>query len=138
MEHSRSVSLLLLLLLPSGVFAQEAADVDGVQWGGMDIRPATSVLEAYDNRVQFDENSGESTSDFYTEAMAAIALSNLSARYNLSAQAGYGYRFYSDNIELNDDFYNVGGVIGADQNLFKWGLSADVIKSLNYNTTYDL
>lgn len=137
MEHSRLVGLLIPLLIPVGVFAQESADIEGVQWGGMDIRPEASVLEAYDNRVQFNETSGEAISDFYTEAAVAAALNNLSARYNLSARAQYGYRFYSENTDLNGDFYNAIVAVGTDQNPFKWGLSADVTKSLNYNTGYD-
>ncbi len=136
MESLRSVGLLLLLLIPGGLFAQEIADVEGFQWGSMSIKPEASVLEAYDNRVLFDEMSG-ATGDFYTEVAAGIFLNNLPARYDLSAKARYGYRFYSDLGGLSDDFYDAGAAVSTDENPFKWGLSADVVKSLNYNTAYD-
>jgi len=137
MKRFRLVGRLILLLIPVGLFAQEVADTEGFQWGSVYVRPEASVLEAYDDRVLFDPVSGKSQSDFYTEAAAGVALNNLPARYNLSANARYGYRFYSDSVDLNDDFYDGGAAIGTDQNPFKWGLSADVTKSLNYNTTYD-
>lgn len=137
MRHFRLAGLLILLLTPVGLFAQELAGPEGFQWGPVYIRPEVNVLEAYDDRVLIDSVSGNSTGDFYTEAGAGVSLNNLPARYNLSANARYGYRFYSDKIDLNDDFYDGGAAIGTDQNPLKWGLSADVRKSLNYNTAYD-
>jgi len=125
------------LLFPSGLFAQDAADMRGIQWGGVYIGPEASVLEAYDNRVLPDEVSGDSTSDFYTEVAAGISLYNLPARYALSADARYGYRFYSENTDQNDDFYNTGVAVSTDGTPFRWGLSADVDKSLSYDTFYD-
>ena len=137
MEYFRSVRLLLVLLIPSGLFAQEVADTEGFEWGPVSIRPEVGVLEAYDNRVLLDRTSRDSTSDFYTEVVAGVSLNNLPARYDLSANALYGYRFYSDNTDLNDDIYNGGVAVSSTENAFKWGLSADVTKSLNYNTYYD-
>lgn len=137
MEYSRSLGLLMLLLIPAGLFAQEAADVESLHWGWVVVRPDANVLGAYDNRVLFDETTEDASSDFYTEVAGGVSLNNLPARYNLSARAQYGYRFHSDNIDLNDDFYTVGGAVGTDQNPFKWGLSANMDKSLNYNTFYN-
>ncbi len=137
MAYSRSARLLLVLLLPGGLFAQEVADTEGFEWGSVSIRPEAGVQEAYDNRVLLDRTSGDSTSDFYTEVAAGVVLNNLPARYDLSANALYGYRFYSDNTDLNDDFYSGGLAVSTDENAFKWGLSGNVTKSLNYNTYYD-
>jgi hypothetical protein len=64
-------------------------------------------------------------------------LQNLPARYNLSGKAAYGYRYYSEYDELKDDFYNTGAALSSDENPVKWGLSADLDKTLNYNTDYN-
>lgn len=126
---------LLALLLPAGAFSQ-AMEADGIYWGGMHIRPEASVEEAYDSRVQIDDN-GNAQDDCYTEVAAAIMLQNQPARYNLSAKAAYGYRYYSEYNDLNDDFYNTGASFSSDENPVKWGLSADLDKTLNYNTDYN-
>ena len=50
---------------------------------------------------------------------------------------GYGYRFYSDFTDLNDDFYNVGASIGSGQSALQWSLSSGLTKTLEYETDYD-
>jgi len=125
-----------VLLLPIGLVAQESTESEGFHWGPVLVRPEASVLEAYDDRVRLNA-AGAASSDFYTEAAAGVSLNNLSARYDLSADVRYGYRFYSEQTDLNDDFYGTGAAIASSQNPFKWGLSGDVEKSLNYNTAYD-
>ena len=137
MNRFRKITCLGLLFIPIGLFAQEAEDAGGIHWGGMHIRPEASILEAYDNRVLLDRTSGDSVSDLYTEVAAGVSVNNQQARYGLSADARYGYRFYSDNTDLNDDLYSAGVAVLTDENPFKWGLSADVVKSLDYNTYYD-
>jgi len=137
MDCPRPVVLLMLLLMPGWLFAQEAADPEGFRWGPVRIVPEARVLEAYDNRVRYNDVSGDASGDFYTEVVGGLSLNNLSARYNLSANARYGYRFYFDNTDLDDDFYDAGIAVASSQNPFKWGLSGDVAKSLNYNTAYD-
>ncbi|MCF7863813.1 MAG: hypothetical protein K9L89_03375 [Kiritimatiellales bacterium] len=133
MKTFHKAAFLSFCLIPAGLLAQEASDAGGIQWGRVSIRPEASVLEAYDNRI-FNETGG---SDFYTETAAAVSFENLPARYDLAAQAGYGYRFYSENTELNDDFYNGKASVSSDQNPLKWGLSSDLEKTLNYNNHYD-
>ncbi len=125
-----------LLFVPAGLFAQGIAENEEIHWGPVSIIPEASVLEAYDNRVLLDSNDN-ATGDFYTEVATGVSLRNLPARYDLSANARYGYRFYSEQIDLNDDFYDAGAAVASSQNSLKWGLSGDVTKSLNYNTTYD-
>lgn len=133
MKPSHKAALLSFWFIPAGLLAQEASDAGGIQWGRVSIRPEASVLEAYDNRI-FNETGG---SDFYTETATAVSFKNLPARYDFSAQAGYGYRFYSKHTGLNDDFYNGKASVSSDQNPLKWGLSSDLEKTLNYDNYYD-
>lgn len=136
MKNIFHAGILLVLFFPSGLYAQDTSGPETIRLGGMDILPVANVLEAYDNRVRLDD-AGNASSDFYTEVGAGVTVKNLPARYNLFASAAYGYRFYSDFDELNDDFYNVGASVGSDQKALQWSLSADWAKTLNYDTIYD-
>ena len=98
MKHSLHLGLMLALLIPAGLRAQETSGPEGIRWKQVEILPVANVLEAYDNRVLLD-NAGKASSDFYTETGVGVTVRNLPARYNLSADAAYGYRFYSPNLQ---------------------------------------
>jgi len=137
MERPRLAELILVLSIPAGLLAQDGSAPGGVEWGAVAIHPEASILGAHDNRVQFDRTSGKATSDFYSEVAGGLSIENLSARYSLSANGSYGYRFYTGNPDLNDDFYGIGGAVASGENPLKWGLSADIAKMLNYDTGYN-
>jgi hypothetical protein len=126
----------LIFLSAFGVSGQTEDDPKGIQWRGISLVPEVSVLGAHDSRVRIDEN-GKAESDYYSELVAGAVLENLPARYDLSAGGRYGYRYYSDNTDLDDDFYKAGGGIASRQNPLKWGLRTEWSKTLNYNTYYN-
>lgn len=116
-----------LLFLSSYSIAQKQ---DAIEWGNFLLRPELGVLGAYDNRVQADPNAA---GDFYSELTAGVQLNKLPAKYSLSADALYGYRFYNEYALNNDDFYRLGAAIETAQNPFQWGVSVNWKKSLGYN-----
>ncbi|MEI6892441.1 MAG: hypothetical protein V5783_09745 [Pontiella sp.] len=126
----------LLLLIPVGVYSQVVSGPSGIRWKSAEILPAMTVLEAHDNRVQIDD-SGNATSDYYSEVSAGIEVRNLPARYDLSVSATYGYRFYSQYQSINDHFYDVSVSVGSTENALQWSISSELAKTLNYNKTYD-
>ncbi|MDF7826679.1 hypothetical protein P4B35_21800 [Pontiellaceae bacterium B12227] len=136
MMHLFRVVLLLVILLPAGLYGQEAAGPEGIRWKGVEILPKAVAVEAYDDRVQYD-GAGSASSDFYTEVSAGAEVRNLPARYNFSASGSYGYRFYSTYDSINDDFYDVSASVGSDANALQWSISSDLAKTLNYNKSYD-
>jgi hypothetical protein len=123
----------LLFLLVLNVFSQDQA---GIQWGHYVIRPEAEVTGAYDNRV-ISLPGDDALGDFYTDVEAGVRLNNLPAKYRISGLARYGYRFYSEYAELDDDFYRANATVGSREDPFRWSLGADLTKSLNYNTSYD-
>ena len=125
------VLFLSLLCFSFDAMAQEAVQ-EGIRQGNFVLRPEANASLAYDNRVRFSENS-----DVYGEVAAGASLYNLPAAYSLSANARYGYRFYDEYDDLDDDFYNVGAGVGSGESALEWGLSADVAKSLGYDASYD-
>lgn len=135
MKCFRSIKTFVWLLIPVGMYAQEDGGGEGLRWGPVYFRPEASILEAYDNRVL--EVGDDADGDFYSEIAAGGVLENLPARYDLAAYANYGYRFYSEYTDLNDDFYSAGASIGSSRSPLVWGLTSDLTKSLGYNAAYD-
>ena len=124
------------LLFPSFLLAQRVQDEVGFELGPLRIRPVAEVLGAYDNRVVIAGN-GDADGDLFSELAAALYLENNPARYDFSANAGYGYRFYREYTELDDDFYQAGLAIASDDRLLKLGLSSYLKKTLDYDTLYE-
>ncbi len=130
----------LVLFLPVLCFslpvtAQEVVQ-EGIRLGNFALRPEANALLGYDNRASFD-NVDAAEGDIYGEISAGASLYNLPAAHSLSADARYGYRYYDQFDDFNDDFYNAGASVGSSESALEWGLSGDVEKSLDYNTFYD-
>ncbi len=117
--------------------SQGEVETEGIEWGNMIFRTEARATEAYDNRVEYDRVTEQAGSDFYTELVGGLTVENQPARYGLSAGGRYGYRFYSEQTDSNDDFYNAQMAVASGANPLTWGLSADITKSLNYNTAFD-
>lgn len=136
MGRGFSRAILLALLFPSLLLAQRARNEEGFELGSIRIRPVAEVLGAYDNRVLIAGN-GEADGDLYSELAAALYLENNPARYDFSANAGYGYRFYREYTELDDDFYKAGLAVASEGQPLKLGLSSYLKKTLDYDTVYE-
>ncbi|MDZ8117758.1 hypothetical protein [Pontiella agarivorans] len=117
--------------LSVGVLAQEEAQT-GINLGGFVLRPSVSGSLVYDDRLEYNEATDSATHDVYAETTAGGELSNQDAQVNVSVRANYGYRYYDDYVENNDDFYNAGGEIGSDAYALRWRLATDVAKMLGY------
>lgn len=124
------------LLLPSLLLAQRARNEEGFELGSIRLRPVAEVLGAYDDRV-FIQNNDDAEGDLYTELAAALYLENNPARYDFSADLGYGYRFYREYTELDNDFYKAGLAVASDDRPLKLGLSSYLKKTLDYDTLYE-
>ncbi len=136
MNRLYRAGVLLFLVFPWAVFGQDDSGPQGIRLKGIELLPVADAVVAYDDRVQVD-SAGNASSDYYSELSAGVTLRNLPARYTLSATASYGYRFYSENRSLNDDFYNLGADVGSEASLLRWNLSTDLAKTLSYNASYD-
>ena len=136
MERSLQGLIVAALLFPSLLLAQRMRDEEGFELGPVRIRPVAEVLGAYDNRVVIAGN-GDADGDLYSELAAALYLENNPARYDFSANAGYGYRFYREYTELEDDFYKAGLAVASDDRPLKLGLSSYLKKTLDYDTLYE-
>ena len=120
-----------------GVATLALAENEGaIQWGNMVLKPSTSVVGAYDDRVNLLPDD-KADGDFYADIEAGLRLENLPARFNLKANAFYGYRFYDENTDSDGDFYRGGGLLASSENPFKWEIRAGVAKTLSYDTDYD-
>jgi hypothetical protein len=131
------LSLVLALLRQGHVLAQGVPHARGIEIGSFLIRPAAKALGAYDNRVVIDEADGDASGDFYSELSGAFSLENKPAMFGLSANGGFGQRFYNEYTELEGDFYHAGTSVNLDDNPVRLGLSAYMEKSLDYDTAYD-
>jgi hypothetical protein len=111
--------------------------VDGIELGQkLVLTPAVEVLGGYDNRVIRATGRG-AEGDFYSDLAAGAGLANRPSRYNLMANARYGYRSYAEYDNLNDDFYTLAASIGTKDGPLLWGASYDKTKTLDYNTIYN-
>ena len=116
--------------------AQGGVDEIGFDLGVFHVRPEI-FAEAYsDDRVAYA--SGEVNPDFYGEMGAAVLLKNADARYQLSGDAAYGYRIYSEYTDLNNDFYSGSVLVATRKNPLKYGVVGRVRKTLDYDTSVDL
>ncbi|MEE9367379.1 MAG: hypothetical protein V3V05_00795 [Pontiella sp.] len=131
----RHLFFLFLLGITFAVNAQTTVGSDGIEWGNFRFRPKASAAVTYDNRVLSNASSTEG--DIYSELTAGFELGNLPARYNLFAGGIYGQRFYNEYTVLDDDFYSGEVGLKSDQGLLNWGVSSEIRKDLNYNTSYD-
>lgn len=139
MERGLPGVVVAVLLLPPLVLAQHARNEAGFGLGPVRIHPVAEALGAYDDRVSINESSGDTDGDFYSELAAALYLKNNPARYGFSANAGYGYRFYREYTELDNDFYKAGIAVvsDSDDRPLKLGLSSYLKKTLDYDTVYE-
>lgn len=133
MKALKSIPFLCLAAMLS-VCAQEARGQDGIPLGPLVLRPSIDLEAGYDDRATVNRTTGDSTDSFYSQWGIGAQLSNDAARYGLSAEGQYGYRYYTDDSSLDDDFYNLRAGLASDENPLKWGLSSSVRKSLSYNT----
>lgn len=125
-----------VFLVVGAAGAQSGDGQEGFEWGSMRVRPEARAEASYSDRVILLPND-EADGDSYADLSAGVRLNNLPARYDLSAKALYGQRFYTEFTDLDDDFYSAGAAIDSSQDPFKWGLSTDYTKTLDYNTAYD-
>ncbi len=130
-------ALMVATLVPAaGIRAQGGGEANGFDVANVHFEPEARISESYDDRV-VRLPGGDADHDTYTEVSAGFALRNLPARYDLSAHGRYGSRFYSEYSDLNDDFYSLGASVGTGEAPLNGGVSADLAKTLNYNTAYD-
>lgn len=131
--------IVAVLLCPPILLAQRNRSEEGFELGSVRIRPVAEVLGAYDNRVSYNSNNGDTEGDLYSELAAAIYLENNPALLDFSANAGYGYRFYREFTELDSDFYKAGLSLDLDSDSrpLKLGVSSYLKKTLDYDTVYD-
>jgi hypothetical protein len=122
----------LILLIP----AQSSGADEGIDLQWLVVQPEVGALGAYDNRVELTAED-EAEGDFYSELTAGVQIRNRPARYDFFALANYGYRFYSDYTELDDDFYRMGIGLKSDDGRLNWGADSDYRKSLDYDTSYN-
>jgi hypothetical protein len=116
-----------------------AQDIEnqGIVLGNLVLMPRVDTVAAYDSRVRLDDATGDSEGDVYGEVLAGATLANLPAVFSLSANASYGRRYYVDYTESDSEFYSAGATVGYDQEALRWGLSANVSKTLGYDVSYD-
>lgn len=126
----------VLLLVPSLSPAQLTQDEEGFELGSIRIVPVTELLGAYDNRVLI-AGDGDAEGDFYSEIAALLYFENNPARFDFSADVGYGYRFYREYTDLDNDFYDAGAALAYDNGPVTAGLSSYLKKTLDYDTRYD-
>jgi hypothetical protein len=126
--------LLMLLLLPLTLSAQRNRAEEGFELGIFRLRPVAEASVSYDDRVVITGNDADG--DLYSEAEAALYMENTPAQYDLSADAGYGYRFYNEYNGLDNDFYQAGVAVSSEANPLKLGFSSYLKKTLDYDTLY--
>jgi len=119
-----------------GLTAQAAVDELGFELGVFHVRPEVFSEAFSDDRVTYD--AGDVKGDFYGEQGASVFLKNADAQYQLSGDAAYGYRVYSEYTDLNDDFYNGSVLVATRQDPLKYGVVGRVRKTLDYDTSVDL
>lgn len=130
----RCFTLVLGLLSAAVCCAQDEIPDDGITLGRVHIAFDAGAGAVYDNRAVTTDSGIET--DFYSEVEAGCSLRNLPARYQLSANASYGYRLYSEYTDINDDFYSVGaGAKTGGESPLQWGVSSAAAKVLEYETS---
>ncbi len=135
MKTPRFKLVFLACFAASAVFAQSKED-EGIKTKAGVFKIDAGVLGAYNDRIQVTGNTF--TEDYFSETEAGIRYDNLPALHRLWGYGRYGYRFYNDLSDQNGSFYKAGAGIGSNyESPLSWGLSADVTKSLNYNTSYN-
>lgn len=107
----------------------------GKNLGPVHLEAEAGVRAAHDNRA-ISQNSGYEE-DFYGEAFAGLTLENQPAMFQLGAGAEYGYRYYSEFSEINDDFYTLDALLLLTDSALKLGVSGEFKKSLNYGTEFE-
>jgi hypothetical protein len=134
-------SIVLLIMLCMSAKAEWVYDydaVEGIEFGKkVVLKPQAELLGGYDNRVKL-LNNGTAEGDAYADIAAAAELLNRPAVYAWLIKGRYGYRVYADESELNNDFYTVAGRIETEKVPFIWSASADLTKSLDYSTQYNV
>jgi len=118
------------------ILQADALEGKGYQWGNVLFRPDVSVGAGYDNRL-IRGPGNTYTGDSYVDWSVGLSLNNLPAVVNYSLLGRYGRRHYNENSQQNSDFYRLNGAVASGDSPFIWGLSSDLIRTLDYHTSYD-
>lgn len=126
----------LILLVCAGVGLSAAGqETRGKNLGPVRVEAEAGVLAAHDSRA-ISLASGYDD-DFYSEVHAGLTVENQPAMFKVGAGAEYGYRYYSEYSEIDDDFYTLDALLTLTDSPLKMGVSGEFRKSLNYATAYN-
>jgi hypothetical protein len=137
MVFRRSTYPLFLLFASVALCGAQEVQQEGILLGNIIIRPQTTGLLAYDNRVYENPQTGSEEADVYTDISAGASLANQPARYSISMNANYGQRYYDTYTEQDGNYYNASAAISSQEAALQWGLSASMSKELSYDVAYD-
>lgn len=127
--------LLMILISLNAVLAEDGVPDKGFTLGTVHFSPEVQAGVAHDSRAA--TQSGEVVDDVYSEVEGRLAFQNLPARYRFDGEVRYGYRFYNDLSEINDDFYSARFSLGTSDSPLMLTFMTEVSKDLDYRTDFD-